>query len=159
MNASIVSENVISVLALIEFISIILILLTNSKLRKDFSQLDSKYKKVKIKNESLEQNDSIIPGDKAHFTASLTFTDSAEIKHSFKVIYEVDILEVSHDKVKISPYGVKPEGRLPTELAASPTHNKNLIDFQKDKWVNKNEISTIMSVEEIRDRRINKLID
>jgi hypothetical protein len=96
---------------------------------------------------------SIDPGDKAIIpNYGLTHTDT---KENFSVTYEVEILEVSLDKVKV----VATDFTSNDSFARNPKHRSAIIGFMKNKWISKKDIELIVDEAMRRDVKLNKILN
>ncbi len=116
----------------------------NSKL-KSKSSVDSK-----IKDELL----NIEIGDRGILPYRLSFT-KLEDKTPFDVVYELDIIDISKDKVK-----VKATGFTSTSSVANDPHNSaGIVLFMQNKWVNKKDVEIVIDESKRRSNKINSILE
>jgi hypothetical protein len=122
-----------------------------------------KYFKTKSLNNSLVEKNSklqtkiigfqnYIPGRKGilhnfGLTRSSTKTD-------FKVTYEVEILEVSENKVKVSAY----DFTSTDSFALDPSNHSMIVGFFKNQWVSKDEVELLVDKSDVRDSKIEQIL-
>lgn len=135
---------ILSILALLQFVFIISMVSTVAKLRS----------KIKSLEEEVEEYDEIIPGDKVTFESDLTYNK----KSSFRVRYEADVTEVSEKAIKVTAYSVVGES-LPTELTSQSNYKQVLLDFMKNKWVDREGVSVLLDKETIRNKKLTKILN
>ena len=95
---------------------------------------------------------TFIPGRKgllSNFGLQVTSTQA-----SFKVNYEVEILEVSESKVKVSAY----DFTSTDSFARDPSNKKAIIGFFQNQWVTKKEIELLVDKTDIRDSKIEQIL-
>ena len=150
-------EIAILILSITLFISIIFLGVIVNKytdLLKKFNETVSSVKKEKEKLDKLVQ---IEPGDNAIIpNYGLQYTDDStgeDVITSFKVTYEVEIIEVAKGKVK-----VKANDFTSTDsIARDPKKKQGIIDFLQDKWVDKSSIELVMDAQKRRNIKLNEL--
>lgn len=135
---------VLSILCLLQFVVIIHLYNVISNIKKNNEKLKSDIGAVT----------KIVPGDKVTEEVNLTWGG----KHSFSVIYELSVVEVSDKQVKVSAYDFSTTSKLPDAVLNEPGHRKNIIDFYQNKWVNKSEVSLMLGKQAVRDKKISELI-
>lgn len=95
---------------------------------------------------------SIEPGDKAILPDyGLQYS---ETKESFHVTYEVEVVEVSLDKVKVKAINFTSEDKI----AKDPKNKLGIINFLQDKWVDKDSMQLIIDDSMRRDRKLQKIL-
>lgn len=121
---------------------------TNALLKQRLSDLEKSVDKVKKESEQIF---SIDTGDKAIIpNFGLKFISTGE---SFQVTYEVEILEVSEEKVKVKPLSFTGNGTI----ANDPKNKNDILGFMKDKWVPKKDIELIVDDQMKRDKKLQEL--
>jgi hypothetical protein len=121
----------------------------NSELKSENDKLKSEVDKSKKDKEELV---SIDPGDRAILPDyGLQHTDT---KESFHVTYEVEIVEVSVDKVKVKAIDFTSNDKF----AKDPKHKSAIIDFMKDKWIAKKDIELIVDDSMRRDAKLQEIL-
>ena len=104
-------------------------------------------------NQAQEDLVSIDPGDKAILPDyGLSHT---ETKEDFHVTYEVEILEVSVDKVKVKAIDYTSTDKF----AKDPKNKLAIINFLQGKWVNKKDIELIIDDSMRRDRKLQQILN
>ena len=126
-------------------------------------RLYSKVEKLQKENDNLrliadktlkdaEELVSIEPGDKAILPDY--GLQHADTKQSFEVTYEVEVIEVSLDKVKVKAINFTSENRF----AKDPKNKSAIINFLQDKWVKKDDIELIIDDSMRRDRKLQQIL-
>jgi hypothetical protein len=122
----------------------------NTNLQKELSNMKLEVEKAKKSQEELV---SIDPGDRAILPDyGLKQVDTNE---SFEVTYEVEIVEVSMDKVKVKAVGFTSNDRF----AKDPKNKSSIINFLQDKWVKKKDIELIVDDSMRRDRKLQQILN
>lgn len=122
----------------------------NTNLQKELSNMKLEVEKAKKSQEELV---SIDPGDRAILPDyGLKQVDTNE---SFEVTYEVEIVEVSMDKVKVKAVGFTSNDRF----AKDPKNKSSIINFLQDKWVKKRDIELIVDDSMRRDRKLQQILN
>lgn len=104
-------------------------------------------------NQAQEELISIDTGDRAILPDyGLQHTDT---KESFSVTYEVEITEVSMDRVKVKAIDYTSSDKF----ARDPKNKQAIILFLQDKWVNKKDIELIMDDSMRRDRKLQQILN
>ena len=141
-------------------IGFVVVLLVNSTFT---HRLYSKVEKLQKENDNLrliadktlkdaEELVSIEPGDKAILPDyGLQHTDT---KESFHITYEVEVVEVSLDKVKVKAISFTSEDKF----AKDPKNKTSIINFLQDKWVKKDDIELIIDDSMRRDRKLQQIL-
>lgn len=146
-------ELVLMILSLSILVSLIFIGWLYSKninLQKELSKMKLQVDKV---NQAQEELVSIDPGDRAILPDyGLQHTDT---KENFNVTYEVEVLEVSMDKVKVKAIDFTSTDKF----AKDPKMRSSIINFLQDKWVSKKSIELIVDDSMRRDRKLQKILN
>lgn len=122
----------------------------NLNLQKELSNMKSEVEKV---NQAQEDLVSIDPGDKAILPEyGLKTVDTNE---NFHVTYEVEITEVSMDKVKVKAIDFTSNDKF----AKDPKNKSSIINFLQNKWVSKKEIELIVDDQMRRDRKLQQILN
>jgi hypothetical protein len=113
----------------------------------------------KLKAEN-DEYDRILPGERITFPMELTYSK----EHSFKVLYEANVIEVSPDKVKVDPYKWTFTSNVPDKInSLDPskfnTFEKNVLEYPKETWISRKDISIILGTDDIRNRKLEKLLE
>lgn len=75
-------------------------------------------------------------------------------KKSFKVNYEVEILEVTPNKLKVKAYNFTSYDAI----GRDPSNKQAIIDFLKGHWVNKSSAQIILDDSHIREIKLNQML-
>ena len=123
----------------------------NESLKKELNE-------IKKKNYEMEKfNDDLMliePGDKVIYPDyGLCYNKNTDKEESFKVTYELEVSEVSQNKVKVKAL----DFTSTDSIARDQTKKQGIIDFMKDKWVSKNEIQLVVDDSIKRDIKLRKL--
>ena len=120
----------------------------NKRLREENTELKLKLEKSE---EEIDDIMSIDPGDKAIITNyALVYTDK---DLHFSVDYEVEIVEVSSNRVKVSAVDFTSDDKV----GKDPKNKKGIIAFMQNKWVDKNRIDLIVDDSTRRDAKLKQL--
>jgi hypothetical protein len=112
----------------------------NESLKKELSE-------IKVKNTEMKKFKVIYPD------YGLCYNPKTDKEESFKVTYELEVLDTSTDKVKVRAIDF-----TSTDVIGRNTKNKaGIIEFMKDKWVNKKEIQLVVDDSIKRDIKLRKL--
>jgi len=104
-------------------------------------------------NQAQEELVSIDPGDRAILPEyGLKTVDTNE---NFHVTYEVEITEVSMDKVKVKAIDFTSNDKF----AKDPKNKSSIINFLQNKWVSKKEIELIVDDQMRRDRKLQQILN
>lgn len=150
-------EIAIVILSITLFLSIIFLGILFSKYTKLLTNYSDTVSRVKKEKEKLDNLIQIEPGDNAIIpNYGLQFTDDStgeEVVTSFKITYEVEILEVAKDKLKVKATGFTSID----SIARDPQKKQGIIDFLQDKWVDKSSIELVMDAQKRRNIKLNEL--
>lgn len=106
---------------------------------------------LKSKLEKAKEESPIEPGDSAILPEyGLTSKDANQ---SFTVDYEVDIVEVSEDRVKVRATGYTSHD----SYAKDPANKQSIIAFMQDHWVKKRDIEIVMDDKKKRSIKLNQI--
>ena len=140
------------ILSITLFLSIIFnhrLYTVNSSLKSENDKLKSEVEKSKKDKKELV---SIDPGDRAIIpNYGMMQTDT---KETFEVTYEVEIIEVSIDKVKVKAIDFTSNDKF----GRDPKHKNAIIDFMKDKWISKKDIELIVDDSMRRDVKLQEIL-
>jgi hypothetical protein len=123
---------------------------SNVSLQKEMANMKLTVDKV---NQAQEELVSIDPGDRAILPDY--GLQQVETKEDFYVTYEVEILEVSVDKVKVKAIDYTSTDRF----AKDPKNKSAIINFLQDKWVKKKDIELIIDDSMRRDRKLQQILN
>ena len=141
---------VLSFTVLVSLVFIGLLYSKNVGLQKEMANMKLTVDKV---NQAQEELVSIDPGDRAILPDyGLSHT---ETKEDFHVTYEVEILEVSVDKVKVKALDYTSTDKF----AKDPKNKSAIINFLQDKWVKKKDIELIIDDSMRRDRKLQQILN
>jgi hypothetical protein len=141
---------VLSFSVLISLIFIGVLYFKNIDLQKEMTSLRLEVKKTKKSQEDLV---SIDPGDRAILPEyGLKQIDTNE---SFHVTYEIEITEVSIDKVKVNAVDYTSNDKF----ARDPNNRSSIINFLQNKWISKKEIELIVDDQMRRDRKLQQILN
>jgi hypothetical protein len=139
-----VSVLILCILLITSFVFVI-------KLYSEVSSLRNKNNKLKENVEKVEDLTSVKIGDKALLPDyGLTYTTN---NLDFKVDYEVEILEVSVDQVKVKAISFTSHDNF----AKDPANKQAIIDFIKNTWVVKNKVQLIVNDQMRREKKLEQL--
>ena len=124
------------------------------------SKEKDKISKEKDKAESFKKNlISIEPGHRVIYpNYGLTWTDQDKDGNdlppeSFKVTYELEVLEVTENKLKIKAVDITSEDKI----GRDPAKKSGIISFMKNKWVDKNQVQLIVDDSVKRNLKLEQL--
>ena len=141
---------VLSLSVLISLIFIGKLYLSNIGLQKEMANMKLEVEKTKKAQEDLV---SIDLGDRALLPEyGLKTIDTNE---SFHVTYEIEITEVSIDKVKVNAIDYTSNDKF----AKDPNNRSSIINFLQNKWVSKKEIELIVDDQMRRDRKLQQILN
>lgn len=107
---------------------------------------------LKLKRQLIDLR-TIKPGSKGLLTEyGLTYT---ETKENFKVNYEVEVIEVTADKVKVQAFDFTSNDKV----AKDPANRNGIIDFMKNRWIDKKEFKLMFDDSMRRQDKIDLLLD
>ncbi len=121
---------------------------TNALLKQRLSDLEKSVDKVKKESQKIF---SIDTGDRAIITNyDLKIISTGQ---TFIVTYEVEILEVSEEKVKVKPLSFTGYGKIPND----PQNKQSILNAMNDKWVPKKDIELVVDDQMKRDKKLQEL--
>ena len=112
----------------------------------NIAHLKSKLERAKEESETPRE-----PGDSA-ILPEFGLTSKTD-SQSFTVDYEVDIVEVSEDRVKVRATGYTSHD----SYAKDPANKQSIITFMQDHWVKKSEIEIVMDEKKKRSIKLNQI--
>lgn len=80
--------------------------------------------------------------------------EQSSTKTAFKVTYEVEILEASENKVKVSAYDFTSSD----SFARDPKNKSAIIGFYQNQWVPKKDVELLMDKSDMRDSKIEQIL-
>ena len=79
--------------------------------------------------------------------------DGKDVQTSFKITYEVEVIEVAKGKLK-----VKATGFTSTDsIARDPKRKSGIIKFLEDKWIDKKSVELVMNSQKRRSIKLTEL--
>lgn len=146
---------ILSICLLLSLVYIGFLLSKNNKLNLEIKgmkdKVDSKVRELENKIKAQEDLVSIDPGDKAILPNYGLCYDG---KDDFSVTYEIEILEVAIDKVKVKAIDYTSTDKI----ARDPQRRQGIIDFLDGKWVRKNEIELVVDDQMRREKKLNQIL-
>ena len=146
----------LSVALVISAITIANLLDNNNTLR---TELDSAKREVETSKKPVKKEEDIfdiMPGDTGiikNYGIVNTNPKRDPVKIEYKVTYEVTILEVSKDSVKVTATDFSS-----FDLFARDSSNRpGIMNFMKEKWVDKRIVEIVVDQKKIRDRKLSEL--
>lgn len=125
----------------------------NEELRKENTQLKEQVIKTKSDKDSLV---SIDPGDKAIIPLyGLVTGKGSKEEHHFEVTYEVDVVEITLDKVKVRATGFTSND---SKIMNDTSCHAGIVAFMKDKWVKRKDIELVVDDSMRRDAKLQELL-
>lgn len=122
---------------------------SNNSLRDDVIRLTTEVSKTK--RDKLELV-SIDPGDKAIIPDyELVYKDKGT---TFSVTYEVEILEVSIDKVKVKAIDFIAND----QTGRDPINRSGILAFMQDKWIKRTNIELVVDTSMRRDAKLQEIL-
>jgi hypothetical protein len=144
-----ISLIILSIALFLNIIFIIRLYETNSELKSEVEMLKSEVEKSKQDKQELV---SIDPGDRAIIPNYVLM--QTDTKEKFSVTYEVEILEVSIDRVKVKAIDFTSNDKF----GKDPKHKSSIVDFMKDKWISKKDIELIVDDSMRRDSKLQEIL-
>ena len=150
-------EIAIVILSITLFLSVTFLAILFDKYSKLLTNYSNTVTSVKKEKEKLDKLVQIEQGDNAIIpNYGLSHTDDSsgkDVATSFKVTYEVEIIEVAKDKVKVKATGFTSMD----SFARDPQNKQGIINFLQDKWVDKSSIELVMDAQKRRNIKLNEL--
>jgi len=118
-------------------------------------EVDSAKKEVEYTKKEQEIFD-IMPGDTGiikNYGIVNTNPNRNPVKIEYTVTYEVTILEVSKDSVKVTATDFSSFD----PFARDSANRKSIMDFMKEKWIEKRKVEIVVDQKKIRDRKLSEL--
>ena len=114
-------------------------------------KLEDKNRKLNKELDDINNVFDISVGDKALLhNYGLEYTSK---KQSFKITYEVDILEVSNTSVKVKATNFIPS----CEVGRNPSNKSGILAFMDGKWILRKDIDLVVNDAMRRDDKLSKL--
>ncbi len=125
----------------------------NEELRASNEELKVQVIKSKSDKELLV---SIDPGDRAIIPSySLVYGKGAKDEHHFEVTYEVEVVEVTLDKVKVKATGFTTNDSVTNN---DPSRKAGVINYMQDKWIKRKDIELVVDNTMRRDAKLQELL-
>ena len=142
-----------TILSISTLIGMIYIMKLHSELAKAKAEKrDAEDKVASMASMSKKPAVEIEPGDSGIIPGyGLTTTGDNPI--SFTVCYEVEILEVAADKLKVSAKGYTSHD----SYAKDPANKQSIIGFMQSQWVDRREVSLVMDDKKKRSIKLESL--
>jgi hypothetical protein len=140
----VLSVIVLSILSLLQFILIFYLANIYLKIKKEKEEIEEEYVSIT----------DILPGDNVRYASYLNYLK----KDNFTAYIEAKVIEVSDKSVKVDPYDVSHFDNLPSELRSKSNYKKDIMDISRNNWIDKEKVELLLSKEEIRQRRIEKIL-
>lgn len=99
----------------------------------------------------------IEPGDRAILPYNLVYTNGND-KHYYKVTYEVEILEVSNNKVKVKALDYVSDDNHAND-PANKSSILNVINNKSDSWIEKVKVEHIIDTVKRREQKIDNVLN
>lgn len=121
----------------------------NKSIRDEVNSLKEQLSKIRRYKEEIT---SIDPGDKAIIpNYGLMNTTTNE---NFHVTYEVEIIEVSIDKVKVKAIDFTSTDKQ----GKDPANRRGILDFMQNKWISKKDIELVVNNSMRRDAKLKEIL-
>lgn len=140
------------VLASITLISIIFSMILFTKVIELNKELDNTKRDLTKIKEDAQELVEIEEGDNAIIT-NYGLSTKGDKPVSFTVTYEVEILEVSVDSVKVKAIDYKSHD----SYAKDPANRSSIINFLQDTWLKKHEVEMVMDDKKRRSLKLKQL--
>lgn len=140
------------VLASITLISIIFSMILFTKVIELNKELDNTKRDLTKIKEDAQELVEIEEGDNAIIT-NYGLSTKGDKPVSFTVTYEVEILEVSVDSVKVKAIDYKSHD----SYAKDPANRPSIINFLQDTWLKKHEVEMVMDDKKRRSLKLKQL--
>ncbi len=111
-------------------------------------------KAVGKEKKNKEELVSINRGDKAIYPQNLIYHSGKSNESKFKVTYEVEVIEVSVDNVKVNAIDFCGEDSTGND----PKNRAGILAFMQGKWIPKAEIELVLDKEKRRDVKLQELL-
>ena len=140
------------VLASITLISIVFSMVLFTKVIELNKELDNTKRDLTKIKEDAQELVEIEEGDNAIIT-NYGLSTKGDKPVSFTVTYEVEILEVSVDSVKVKAIDYKSHD----SYAKDPANRPSIINFLQDTWLKKHEVEMVMDDKKRRSLKLKQL--
>lgn len=143
---------ILLVLAVITLISIVFAIILFTKVLDLNEKLNSTNREILKIKEDAQELVEIEAGDNA-IVSNYGLMTKGDNPVSFQVTYEVEILEVSVDSVKVKAIDYKSQD----SYAKDPANKKAIIGFLQDTWLKKHEVEMVMDNKKRRSLKLKQL--
>jgi len=143
---------ILLVLAILTLISLTFTIFLFNKVLNLNKELDLAKKNLAKTLEDAKELIEIEVGDNA-IVSNYGLTTKGDNPICFQVTYEVEILEVSIDSVKVKAIDYKSQD----SYAKDPSNKQAIINFLQDSWLKKNEVEIVMDDKKRRSIKLNQL--
>ena len=140
------------VLASLTLISIIFSIVLFTKVIELNKELDNAKRDLTKVKEDAQELVEIEEGDNA-IIPNYGLSTKGDKPVSFTVTYEVEILEVSVDSVKVKAIDYKSQD----SYAKDPSNKQAIINFLQDTWLKKHEVEMVMDDKKRRSLKLKQL--
>ena len=140
------------VLASLALISIIFSIVLFTKVIELNKELDNTKRDLTKVKEDAQELVEIEEGDNA-IIPNYGLSTKGDKPVSFTVTYEVEILEVAVDSVKVKAIDYKSQD----SYAKDPTNRSSIINFLQDTWLKKHEVEMVMDDKKRRSLKLKQL--
>jgi hypothetical protein len=122
-----------------------------------FFEFKSKVNSLTNENSKLKSKmvgfKNYLPGRKG-LVYNFGLQTQSDPKTTFNVTYEVEIIEVSESRVKVSAYDLTSSD----SFALDPKNKPSIIAFYQNQWVSKEVVELFMDKSDIRDNKIEQIL-
>ena len=146
----------ITFLSITLFLSVIFLAILFTKNAELQNKLNETLSKMEKEKKNLDKLIEIEPGDTGiipNYGLMNTDKNRTPVEIRYSVTYEVEIIEVAKDKLKVRATDYTSTDRYPRD----PKNRKSIIDFLQDKWVDKNSVELVMDVKKRRNIKLSEL--
>jgi hypothetical protein len=146
----------ITFLSITLFLSVIFLGILFTKNVELQNKLNETLSKMEKEKKNLDNLIEIEPGDSGiipNYRLMSTDKNRTPVEICYSVTYEVEIIEVAKDKLKVRATDYTSTDRYPRD----PKNRKSIIDFLQDKWVDKNSVELVMDVKKRRNIKLAEL--
>ena len=148
----------LKIILLVLTICLLLSLILLHRFYVEIGDLKNELYEIKNKNNEMEKfNEDLMliePGDKVIYPDYGLVKDSGgPNEKSFKVTYELEVLDTSRDKVKVKAV----DFTSTDAIGRDPQNKQGIIQFMDNKWVSKKDVELIVDESIKRDIKLRKL--
>lgn len=143
---------ILLVLAIITLLSIVFAIILFTKVLDLNEKLNNSNRDLLKIKEDAQELVEIEAGDNA-IVSNYGLMTKGDNPVSFQVTYEVEILEVSVDSVKVKAIDYKSQD----SYAKDPSNKQAIINFLQDTWLKKHEVEMVMDDKKRRSLKLKQL--